>query len=79
MSTDFRATQMQAEKYIWFVSTQELRTRAMGAKRRHYRIIARTKGRIMAHWRARSRKAHGKALARTVGPAMRVRERAGAL
>ena len=43
MSTDFRATQMQAGKYIRFVSTQDLRTRAMSAKRRHHRIIARTR------------------------------------
>jgi hypothetical protein len=43
MSTDFRATQMQAGKYIRFVSTQALRARARKAKRRHYRIIARTR------------------------------------
>ena len=43
MSTDFRATQMQAGKYIRFVSTQDLRTRAISAKRRHYRIIAPTR------------------------------------
>jgi hypothetical protein len=45
MSTDFRATQMQAAKYIRFISTQALRTRAMSAKRRHYRIIARARAR----------------------------------
>jgi hypothetical protein len=42
MITDFRATQMQAEKYIRFVSTQDLRTRAISAKRHHHRIIAHT-------------------------------------
>ena len=42
MSTDFRVTQMQARKYIRFDSTQELHTRVMSAKRRDYRIIART-------------------------------------
>jgi len=43
MSTDFGATQMQAGKYIRFVSTQDWRTRAISAKRRHYRIIVRTR------------------------------------
>ena len=42
MSADFRATQMQARKYIRFDSTQELRVCAMSVKRADYRIIART-------------------------------------
>jgi hypothetical protein len=41
MSTDSRATQMQARKYIRFDSTQALHAGAMSAKRPHYRIIAR--------------------------------------
>jgi hypothetical protein len=47
MSTDFRATQMQARKYIRFVYAQELRRRAMSAKRHHYRIIARARAPVI--------------------------------
>jgi hypothetical protein len=43
MSANFRAPQMQARKYIRFDSTQELHLRAMSAKRRDYRIIARAR------------------------------------
>jgi hypothetical protein len=69
MSTDFRATQMQARKYIRFVYAQELRTRAMSAKRHHYRIIARARAPVI-HSRERSRMAWSRAATRAKARAM---------
>ena len=51
---------MQAGKYIRFVSTQELRTHARRAKRRHYRIIARARAPIV-QTRERLRRARSSA------------------
>ena len=57
MSTNFRATQMQARKYIRFDSTQELHTLVLSAERHDYRIIARARAPDRSSMRALARSA----------------------
>jgi hypothetical protein len=75
MSTDFRVTQMQARKYIRFDSTQELHTRAMSAKRRDYRIIARARAPDRSSTRSLAQ-VRERATTRTPGRATHARSRA---